>query len=199
MLLHDVQSKNYSEIAIQYKISPQFVRALYIRISLKKLLYYIKHLSKAYGYQDQKLFRRLYESLFECYANNRYVIAFFEKNFRKTLDEYRAGEPGMAREFILNLPPYVKKWNKNTILSIVEMREDQKKTYEQIGKQLNITKEKAQQLYEHYYHAKIIDYLNKLGQDKYEFTHPYLDLRCSSKKCLEKLLQDHPELLDHDK
>lgn len=197
MLLRDIYNNSFTEIAKKYGISSSCVREKYIKIKTKKIVYYINHLSIIFGYQDWKVFRNFYEAAEECYAESRSVIAYFEKTYGEILEKYRAGEPGMPEEFIKALPPFQTKWDDKIILHIIDLHGKEKKTFIEIGTQLKMTKYKAMSLYDNYYHRQVVNYINQLEEKLGgEIWRHYFNLKCKSKKRLEILLQDHPELVN---
>lgn len=146
-------------------------------------------------------FEKIQDSAYECYASEKYVVAYFEKEYADILSKYRGGEPGMPERILRSLPPLRNGFSKRTIASVIRLRETKGMTYAAIGKRLRITEEKAKALYNHYYHTlyygiseKIMEITgDKNLRDKYSkaihIGH--------SKKRYDCLVKDYPELCEN--
>ena len=197
-VLRDVYNNTFVDIAKEYGVSTATIVSDYNKLLGWKLRYYVNHLSIVYGYKDTVHFRKIWKDTLDCYCGIKYMVAYFEKEYADILKEYRNGEPGMPEQLLRDLPPLRNKFSKQTISSIIRLRETNGMTYAAIGKRLRITKEKTQDLYNHYYHDlfyQLSEKLIKITGDK--------DLRCkyhdafqigNGKKKYDCLLSDYPEL-----
>ena len=197
-LLHDVYNNNFANIAKRYGISVNTIVSDYYKVLSLKLKYYVNHLSIVYGYKDTIHFREIWRNAYECYRGLNYVVAYFEKEYSAILSEYRNGEPGLPEQTLLNLPPLRNKFNKQTISSVIRLRETNKMTYVAIGKKLRLTKEKAEDLYNHHYHVLYCNLLEKLIEitGDTDLSRKYWDTYQvgSAKKKYDCLTNDYPEL-----
>lgn len=196
MILRDQYNNTFTDIAKDYEISFIRVRQIYSKIKIKQIRLYIRHISIALGHENTAEVRKVFEAANECYQDFTYACAYLEKKYKNILDEYRAGEPGMPKEFIQNLPPLKRKLNKNAISRIIEMREIEKATYAVIGKEMRITPEKAKHTYDYFYHQKVLKYVNTLlkkakSQDEqWAIRRRYWGKYRSAKKTYEMILDE---------
>lgn len=161
-LLHDVYDNTFADIAERCGISVSTVRGDYEKILFIKMKYYIDYLSFINHCQNTEYYRQICGSAYECYRNIKYVVAFFEKEYTDHLSEYRNGEPGMPKRLLQDLPPLRTKFSARTVSSVIRLREINGMTYEAIGKRLHMTKEKAEKLYNYYYHNLYLQLSEKL-------------------------------------
>ena len=166
-----------------------------------KTRYYVNHLSIVHGYENTTHFRKIWMSALDCYLGNKYIVAYFEKEYADILKEYRNGEPGMPKRILQSLPPLRTQFSMRTISSIIRLRETEGLTYAAIGKRLRMTKEKAEDLYNHHYHVLYF----QLSERIMEVTGD-MDLRDkyrnafrvgSGKKKYDCLVADYPELCEN--
>lgn len=200
-VLRDVYDNTFPDIAREYGVSVGTIRSNYDKILWLKISYYVNHLSIVHGYENSAYFRKIWRSAYECYTSERYVVAYFEKEYADILREYRNGEPGMPEQLLRDLPPLRNGFTKQTVSSIVRLRETNGMTYAAIGKRLRMTKEKAKDLHNHYYHTlyyelseKIMEITgNKNLRDKYDnaFHIGY------EKKKYDCLVKDYHELCEN--
>lgn len=197
-VLHDVYDTTFPDIARKYGVSVGTIRSNYSKILWFKIRYYVNHLSIVHGYENSVYFRKIWCSAFECYASEKYVVTYFEKEYADILSEYRNGEPGMPVHLLRDLPPLRNEFSKHTISRVIILRETNGMTFAAIGKRLRMTKEKAKNLYNHYYHVLYYELSEKIMEvtgdknlcDKYSkaFHIGY------AKKKYDCLVNDYPEL-----
>ena len=200
-VLRDVYGNTFPDIAREYGVSVGTILSNYNKILWLKARYYVNHLSIVHGYENSAYFRKIWSNAYECYASGKYVVAYFEKEYAEILSEYRNGEPGMPVQLLQNLPPLRNEFSKHTISSVIRLRETNGMTYAAIGKRLRMTKEKAEDLYSHYYHTLYYELSDKIMEitgdknlrDKYDdvFHVGY------AKKKYDCLVKDYPELCEN--
>lgn len=200
MLLRDQYANTFTDISRRYGISTPCVIIHYKHILSLKLQYYINHLSIVHGHDNSEYFNNLSDTAFECYQHNKYIIAYFDKEYPDILRKYREGEPSMPDNFLRSLPPLRDTFSKRTVSSIIRLREVEKLSYADIGKRLRMTKEKADSLYNHHYHVMFLALSEKIMKDT-----GYKDIRRkyhsmfrvgNSKKKYDSLIMDYPEYSD---
>ena len=107
----------------------------------------------------------------------------------------------MPKRILQSLPPLRTQFSMRTISSIIRLRETEGLTYAAIGKRLRMTKEKAEDLYNHHYHVLYF----QLSERIMEVTGD-MDLRDkyrnafrvgSGKKKYDCLVADYPELCEN--
>lgn len=167
MLLRDQHNNTFADIAEEYTISVARAKQVYDRIKLKQIHLYINHIAFTLGHENDLLVSEAFYSAFECYWEMPYVCAYFEKKYKTILTEYRAGEPGLPSQFIKNMPPFKSKPSKKTVARVIEMREVEKASYIEIGKELKMTQAKAKHTYEWFYHQQAMVIIKSL-QEKVE-------------------------------
>ncbi len=201
LLLRDLYDKTYTDIAKEFEISPRRVTQVYYRMKRKQIRLYINHLSIVNGHENVRQFMELYRTVYECYRDDTYAVAYLEKKYKASLAEYRAGEPGMPQQFIKSMPPFKPDFGEKLIKRVIEMREVEKKSYVEIGKELRITRSKAHDEYEMFYHKKVMAYIDTLQaqtnslSEKDFFLDHYFRSNVTSKNRYELILWEHPELL----
>jgi hypothetical protein len=163
MLLRDQCGETLSMIAKEYDLSIARVQQIYHHIKRKQMCLYIRHISIVFGQKDTEQVRKIFNDANEWYRDLTYATAYLEKKYRDILIEYRAGEPGMPKEFIRNMPPFQPGLRKETIDCVVRMREKEKASYIAIAKKLCMTPAKARDIYERFYHQKVLVMLKELG------------------------------------
>ena len=197
MLLRDLYDNTYSDIAKEHGVSNTAVVNVYSRIKIKQLRLYARHLAIVHGHENTDAFS--INAVYDCYWDFRYVAAYFEKEYGDILTEYRAGEPGMPEQFIATLPPLINELSAEDIDRLIRLREDDKKTFPAIGKELLLSEARAKREYELFYHRKVLTAIDeikeKTGDD---VSGHYLELRCGSKKQFEMIRRDYPELFENE-
>lgn len=200
-VLRDVYDNTFADIAREYGVSVGTILSNYHKILWLKVRYYVNHLSIVHGYENTEYFKKIWRSAYECYVSEKYVVAYFEKEYADILSEYRNGEPGMPERLLRDLPPLRNEFSKHTISSIIRLRETNGMTYAAIGKRLRMTKEKAEDLYNHHYHVLYYELSEELMKitgnndlrDKYRKA---FRVGCGKKK-YDCLVNDYPELCDN--
>ena len=162
MLLRDLHGGSFADLAKMVGLTQATVAYKYRHIKNHQIDLYINHISVMLGHDDISQIKKLADDADECYRDPSYVSAFLEKKYKDMLTEYRNGEPGMPKWFIRNLPPFKLKLSEKTISRIVEMREIANASFVEIGKELNITKEKAWREYDTFYHNKTVKIIREL-------------------------------------
>ena len=199
-VLRDVYGNTFVDIARDYDVSVSTIVNNYEKLLSLKLQYYVNHLSIVHGYEDKKHFRKICISAFECYCERKYIVAYFEKEYADILREYRDGEPGMPEQFLRDLPPLRYEFSKRTISSVIRLRETNGMTFIAIGKRLRMTKEKAEDLYNHYYHTLYYELSEKIMEitgDKDLRERYWKKFHVGySKQKYDCLLNDFPELCE---
>lgn len=196
LTLRDWYGSAFGDIAREYKLSPARVRQIYGKMKLKQIHLYIRHIAVALGHESTAAVGNEFSAANECYQELSYACAYLEKKYKDILDEYRAGEPGMAEQFLESLPPFRRKLRKKTISRIVEMRETEKATFIAIAEKLRITPEKAKHAYDMFYHQQVLDYVETLekeaksGDEKLAIWRRYFGPYRSAKNRYEMMLEE---------
>lgn len=197
-VLRDVYENTFADIAREYGLSVATAVSDYNKIMSLKIKYYVNHLSIVHGYENTVHFRKMWHTAYDCYRGLKYVVAYFEKEYADILSEYRSGEPGMPELLLRDLPPLRNEFSKRTISSIIRLRETDGMTYAAIGKRLRMTKETAEDLYNHHYHVLYIQLSEKLMEitGDIDLRQKYRDTFQigSGKKKYDCLINDFPEL-----
>lgn len=181
MLLHDQHDNSYTDIAKEFKISISRVAQLYYKTKLKQLRLYARHLAIVHGHNDTSAFQRM--PLYDCYRDYKYISAYWEKEYAEILKEYRAGEPGHSAEFLAELPPSIKEVSDDMIQRVRNLREDENKTFIEIGREMKMTKEKVRDIYYG-------------GNDDWDNLKNYYNEYRTAKKRFEGITKDYPKLLE---
>lgn len=204
MQLRDLYGNTFADIAKEQGISVCRVIQDYHFIKIRQTRLYITHLAIVHGHTNTSHFYELYKQAETCYADWQCATAYLEKKYKHILSEYRAGEFGMPDDFLAQLPPFRKRWSKETVQKIIEWREaekkSQRKTYIEIGRLLKMTKFKAESLYEWHYHEKFLLISKKL-EEKYgekqgrDISHYYYTRWHTAKRRYEMMCAEYPELI----
>lgn len=194
MLLRDLHDNTFPELAKKYGVSVGVISNNYYKMKSRQIHLYTNHLSIVSGQADTVDFGKLYSKLYECYQDYKYITAYLEREYTEALLEYRAGEPGLPDVFLDTLPPFKENWSRHIINRVVEMREEKKLTYTQIGQRLKMTVKSAESIYQHYYHDKFMKLSDKImartgGKD---IRRKYYNITSNSKKRYDLLCQDYP-------
>lgn len=196
MLLRDQRELTYAAIAKAYKRSVTWVTQKYKKAKTRQKEMYIRHIAIVLGHPNTEQIRRIYDAAYASYRSRAYASAYMEMRYQDILTEYRAGEPGMPRHFIEDLPPLMPEPSEETVARIVELREAQNASFIAIAKALGMTKEKVKRTYDGFYHAKVIAIIKSL-QDKTEndtvkdeIGHRFFSGEISSKKRYERMMEE---------
>lgn len=153
--LVEQQDKSYKDISKILSLSKSRIAQIYREAKKMQLKAYISHINEA---SENKIdYKEIYKFIMLSYGHIKYGGTYLEKEYYTILHEFRNGEPG-SEYFIKDLPMIIDdcESNDDVLLQIVLMKEKDKMSFKEIGNRLNLTKEKASHLYEHYYHRKII-------------------------------------------
>lgn len=196
LLLRDRHSRSFSAIARELGISAARARQQYSKIKVRQVRLYLRHISIALGHENTTQMRKIFFAAMECYQNYACACGYLEKKYGDILEKYRGEEPGMAEDFLNRIPPFKDSLSIKEISRLVAMREESKATFRAIGRELEITPEKARHTYEMVYHRKLLACVKQLqaqAQDERErreiWLH-YLDAHGSAKTRYERLLEE---------
>lgn len=195
MLLRDQCGETVSAIAKEYDLSIARVQQIYRQIKRKQMCLYINHISIICGQKDTVQVKKVFGAANEWYRDLTYAIAYLEEKYRDILLEYRAGEPGMPEEFIRNMPPFQSELREEIIDCVVKMRDAKKEPYAAIAKKLCMTPGKARDIYERFYHQKVLVMLKELGsrmesyEERMALRDYYFDTYTTPKKRYDALIK----------
>lgn len=196
MLQRDQHGCTFPELAKEFGLSVARVRDIYENTKAMQVRLYIKHIAVALGHEDDSIIRQIFCNAIKAYGDMASICTYFEKAYPNILEEYRAGEPGMPQALIKALPPCVPHLRKETIAQIVELKEKDKASFQDIAKRMDITPEKAKSAYNGVYHDKARVLLKKLTEhledceEKRVIRRYYYRKYRSGKKRYEALLKD---------
>ena len=156
MLLKDQDGYNFSDIAKEFDLSLARVTQIYRRLKIRQIRLYINHTSVALGYDSVSRVEKIYNDAADFYRDYSYECAYLENEYKEILAEYRAGEPGMPEQFVKSMPPFKRELGEKAISRIIEMREKENETFDDIAKKMHITRTKAKYTYDSYYHARVL-------------------------------------------
>ena len=167
MLLRDQQGTSYADIARAYNLSAIRIVQIYHKLKFRQIRLYIQHITFTLGHENIAEIRDEYTLAYDCYQDRTYACAYLENTYKTILTAYRNGEPGMPEPFMKSLPPFKRKFSQKTTSRIIKMREVERKSFIAIAKELRITRAKAIQLYDWFYHERIMAIIQLL-QEKAE-------------------------------
>lgn len=199
LMLRDQHNNTFTDMAKEYEISAIRVRQIYIKIKMKQMRLYIRHISIVLGYENTAEVRKVFELASECYQGFPYACAYLEQKYKDILEEYRAGEPGTPEPFIQKLPPIRRGLSKKMISRIIEMREIERATCGMIAEEMRITSEKAKHTYDSFYHQKVLKHVEALKEkaksedEKWAIVRRYLGKYGTPKKAYERILKENEE------
>lgn len=199
MLLYD-QGNSFAALGRKFEISRDSAEQRFYTIKHKQIDYYMNHLSIVHG--DQQYFQKLYKTVFDCYKTYPYIAVYLEKTYAEILADYRQGEPGIPRDVLKALPPLKETFSGRIISRIIFMREEEKRTYKEIGQFLKLTPEKSEGLYQHYYHQKFLDLVDRIlvtTDAPSGFSAKYYRQSPKSHLRYALLAKDFPEFVSGDK
>lgn len=198
MLLRDQYENSFSAIAEVYGISSARARQSYHKTKAKQAFLYANHIAVVLGYKNSAPIIKVFHSAYECYQDLAYACAYLEKEYADALTEYRDGEPGIPRAFVKKLPPFREEITGGEIKRVVSRRETEHATFRQIAETLDVTPEKAEKIYDHFYLEKVAAMVKALrAEAENEEEQRTIWDRCycknlSSKKRYEMLCADYP-------
>lgn len=193
LLLHDQQGKSFTALARMYAVSIVRIRQIYNRLKFRQIRLYLNHLAVALGHDSLTEINALYQAALDCYRSPIYACAYLEKKYNRILTAYRNGEPGMPQAFLRALPPFRRSLGQKEISRIIELRETQKYTFKKIAQELRITPEKAESVYEHFYHTQVMALIEAMiekaatEEEKEKIWNDHLHNQLSSKRRYEQL------------
>lgn len=196
MLLRDQFGNKFTDISKEFGISVARVVQIYRKQKFRQKNLYINHISIALGHEGTAQIRTVFGEAYECYQDISYACAYMEKKYKMILSEYRRGEPGMPAQFIKNMPPFKPQLSRETIARVIEMREVEGASFVKIGKEMQITREKARYTYEIFYHKKVVKIVEALqekatsSEEKRAIWGHYLRGNQSSKTRYDMLIQE---------
>lgn len=200
LLLRDWQNRSFSDIARELGISPARARQQYSKIKVRQVRLYLRHISIALGHENTTQMRKIFFAAMECYQNYACAYGYLEKKYGDILEKYRKGEPGMAEDFLNHIPPFKDSLSKREISRLVAMREESKATFRAIGRELEITPEKARHTYEMVYHRKVLAYVEQMQAqvgheaEGWKVWQRYLAGNVSAKTRYERLLAEQGKI-----
>ncbi|WP_418667004.1 hypothetical protein [Allofournierella sp.] len=200
LLLRDQWDRPYTEIARELEISTARAIQIYHHVKRKQLRLYARHLAIAHDGQDPSAFQ--YEKLYDGYGDYKYVSAYWEKEYTELLKEYRSGEPGHSAGFLAELPPPTQEVTSLMEQQVKRLREKEEETFAEIGREMKMTREKARNIYERFYHKKWLAARDKIrstynrGKDERDDFMDYYWKYRTARKRFEALVRDYPELFE---
>lgn len=157
MLLREQQGRSFASIAGDFGISAIRARQVYQKIKYKQSRLYIRHIAFCLGHETDQMVRQDYLAAYNWYQAARYACAYLEKKYPDILTDYRGGEPGAPQALLDQLPPLRPSLEEAEVRRIVHLRDGQKYPFSKIGAALGITREKAKDAYDRFYHQQVMD------------------------------------------
>lgn len=152
------QKKTYKEIADQFHQTPSCVREK-CHIFLHSLfLLYIKYLISVDVILNEWKISDFYQSA-------ALSVAYLESTYKEYLNIFRHGAPSVIPENHITIPTFRKITKEELLIleqQILVAREQQKRTYSDIGKELDLSGEKVKCIYSMYYHKKILMAIDRI-------------------------------------
>lgn len=159
-VLRNKQGKTYKELAKQFNVSSSRIEQRnrdFLHIVYSYYTRYLESINIEFDSWDIYCF----------YQYLPFAIAYLEKTYKKHLDLLRQGKPPIMFENSMNLVPYRKIKNDEMIrlqVYILYEREEEKRTFSDICKDIALTKEKTRDIYYLYYHRKNLIVANRVKQ-----------------------------------
>ena len=185
------QGKTYKEIAYDTNLSAGRVIQKYYQFLYKLNKCYCCYLNSI------KIEINLYD-IMNFYENPALSAAYLEENYQAYLNTFRVGEPVMFG-YYKDFPDY-RKLSDAQILTlekqILEAKECQNKNFTVIGKELDLSKEKAKCIYDHYYRKKVLSAIDRI-QPMVNFSYSGYVFHYShtERKRWQLILSEYAELL----
>ena len=151
------RGKSYKEIASCLGQRVSLVRQRNKAFSYEMYQCYLKYLiSIGITINDKEIL--------DFYRNTDYVNAYLEKSFSQELNIFRDGNPPLFLLPVNDLPYRKLSKEQEEVIQkeIVKVRNQQKKTYYNIAKEMKLTTEKTRWMYDIYYHKKIMAALRRI-------------------------------------
>lgn len=194
LLLREQQNQSFTAIASRLGVSPARVRQQYTKMKVRQVRLYLRHIAIALGDENTAQVRTVFFTAMDCYQNYPYACGYLDKTYGEILEAYRAGEPGTPQEILERLPPCPAELREEEISRIVTMREEEKASFQAIGREFHITPEKARHTYEMVYHRKVLEYVEGLQrqasnwEERMELWRRYFSGHQSAKTRYENIL-----------
>ncbi len=165
MLLRDQHRATFAQIAEKYGVSLVRAQQIYRQTKIMQIHLYLNHLAVTLKQSDCLQMQKVYDKAYKSYQDWGCVCAYLEKRYRRILESYRAGEPGMPAAFLKALPPLRPHLTAKEVTHIVKLREEEKMSYRAIGEELRITPAKAKYTYDWFYHQLVLALLRERQKD----------------------------------
>ena len=165
MLLRDQHRATFAQIAEKYGVSLVRAQQIYRQTKIMQIHLYLNHLAVTLKQSDCLQMQKVYDKAYKSYQDWVCVCAYLEKRYRRILESYRAGEPGMPAAFLKALPPLRPHLTSKEVKRIVKLREEEKMSYRAIGEELRITPAKAKYTYDWFYHQQVLVLLKERQKD----------------------------------
>lgn len=138
------QGKTYREIAELFQVSNTRVRQKYRRFIRELFRVYVRYLLENTEDAD---FKRHMNAVLDFYEEPLYSIAYLETAYKDILDECRKGVPPIIMIQFTAFREISPAMKKKLERQIVAAMDTDKKEFRAIGRELGLTKEKAEKLY----------------------------------------------------
>lgn len=200
LLLRDHHNRSFAAIARELGLTSAQVRQKYSNMKVRQVRLYIRHIAIALGHENTTQMRKMFFAAMECYQNYACACGYLEKRYGDLLEKYRGGEPGMAEDVLNRIPPFRDSLSKREIFRLVVMREEEKATFQAIGREFHITPEKARHTYEMVYHRKVLAYVEQMQAqigheaEGWKVWQRYLAGNVSAKTRYERLLAEQGKI-----
>lgn len=152
VILKNQQEKTFKEIAKQLNVSVSCVKQRHNDFLYDLYNLYIEYLNSKQIELECREIYKFYKTI--CLS-----IAYLEKEYKGYLDLFRNGEPPIILQSYTDIPPFrklTKEKNLELEKRILKAREQQKRTFSDIGKEYGLSKEKAKSIYDLYYYKKVV-------------------------------------------
>lgn len=164
------QGKTHSEIAAALNKSTLAIGKYYRAFTWNLYICYFRYLKSIGLKVDAADIKDFYES-------SPHSVSYLEQIYSEELYAFRKGKPPVLLGIIKNSPSYRKLTDEQVLAleqRIVKARECERRTFLDIGKEFDITWEKARCLYKHHYHRKVMAALDKIKEHTGEDLSTYI-------------------------
>ena len=121
MLLRDQHHATFAQIAEKYGVSLVRAQQIYRKTKIMQIHLYLNHLAATLKQSDCLQMQKVYDKAYKSYQDWVCVCAYLEKRYRRILESYRAGEPGMPAAILKALPPLRPHLTSQEVKRIVKM------------------------------------------------------------------------------
>lgn len=188
------QGQTYAQIGDHYGITRENIRMRYRGFTVKLSQLYEQHLYKVL--ENKADLRTEFAQIAHFYWNGLYVIAYLEQKYESILNEFREGLPAQATVSPIPFRQLSEEAEKILTIKIIEEHEKHKKGFTQIGQETGLTREKANRLYELYYHAKVLAAIPVIEPHvDFSFFNYITKLNTSSRNKWEKVVNEYGHFL----